>query len=94
MLDEQGKANVKGRLSRIEGQVRGVQKMVAEDRYCIDILTQTRSIAAAIRAVENQILTAHLRTCVADAIASEDRQQVQRKVEEVVQALGAARRSP
>ncbi|HHF42112.1 MAG TPA: metal-sensitive transcriptional regulator, partial [Candidatus Aminicenantes bacterium] len=52
------------RLKRIEGQIRGVQKMIEEERYCIDILIQLSSIMGAIKAVEENLLERHLRTCV------------------------------
>ena len=65
-------------LARIEGQVRGIQRMVVEGRYCMDILTQTRAIHAALRRVERHILQAHLQTCVRDSFhhgSEEDREQ-------------------
>lgn len=55
------------RLKRIEGQVRGIANMVAEDRYCIDILTQTASIQAALRQVELQVIERHVKMCMHDA---------------------------
>jgi len=65
-------------LARIEGQVRGIRRMVTEGRYCMDILTQTRAIHAALRRVERNILRAHLQTCVRDSFhhgSPEDREQ-------------------
>ena len=56
------------RLRRIEGQVRGVQRMVEEDRYCIDIVTQLQAITAAADKVAQQVLEEHIRGCVSDAI--------------------------
>lgn len=58
-----------GRLRRIEGQVRGLQRMVEEDRYCIDVLTQVSSATRALQGVATAMLDAHLRHCVRDAIA-------------------------
>ncbi|HEV2034524.1 MAG TPA: metal-sensitive transcriptional regulator [Candidatus Dormibacteraeota bacterium] len=58
------------RLRRIEGQVRGVQKMVEQDRYCIDVLTQVNAIRAALESVALQLLADHTEHCVADAIRS------------------------
>jgi len=59
------------RLKRIEGQVRGVQKMVEEGRYCLDILTQLQAITAASEKVGQQLLEGHMRGCIADAIKQE-----------------------
>jgi DNA-binding FrmR family transcriptional regulator len=75
------------RLRRIEGQVRGIEKMVDEDRYCIDILTQ---IGAAMSALENvglKVLDDHVKHCVAGAIASGDRDAAQEKTEELLAAV-------
>lgn len=64
------------RLNRISGQVEGVKRMILEGRYCPDILTQLRAIRSAVRAVESNILKAHLQHCVAESFASEaDRQK-------------------
>jgi CsoR family transcriptional regulator, copper-sensing transcriptional repressor len=60
--------NVQARLKRIEGQVRGVERMVAEDRYCIDVLTQVNSIKAALDKVALILLDGHVDHCVSDAI--------------------------
>ena len=60
------------RLRRIEGQVRGLQKMVSEDRYCADILTQVSSVHEALRAVGRELMRNHLRHCATRAIRSDD----------------------
>lgn len=60
------------RLKRIEGQVRGIQKMVESDRYCVDILTQTSAIQAALKQVEMQLLERHMRKCLVHASETED----------------------
>jgi CsoR family transcriptional regulator, copper-sensing transcriptional repressor len=60
------------RLRRIEGQVRGLQRMVDEDAYCIDILTQIAAVQTALEQVSVNVLDAHVRTCVADAVADGD----------------------
>ncbi|WP_024371808.1 metal-sensitive transcriptional regulator [Exiguobacterium sp. ZOR0005] len=60
------------RLRRIEGQVRGIQKMVESDRYCVDILTQTSAIQAALKQVELQLLERHMRKCLVHASETED----------------------
>ena len=67
---EQNKDEVQRRLRRIEGQIRGLQKMIDDDRYCIDVLTQISSASRALQAVALSLLDDHLRHCVADAIAS------------------------
>lgn len=81
------KSPLLNRLNRIEGQVRGVARMVAEDRYCIDILTQTRAIRAALARVESQILKDHLHHCIEGAIASGDPADQRRKAAELVELL-------
>jgi len=64
------KTSCQKRLSRIEGQVRGLSKMVDEDRYCIDIVTQISAVRAALRRVEEEVLRDHVSHCVEHAIAS------------------------
>ena len=76
---------VGARLARIEGQVRGVARMVAEDRYCIDVLTQIQAIKAALKRVETQILKEHAAHCVADAIRSGDEKEQTAKFGELVE---------
>jgi DNA-binding FrmR family transcriptional regulator len=75
------------RLHRIEGQVRGVEKMVAEDRYCIDILTQISAVNTALEALALKILDGHVRHCVAGALASGDEADAQTKAEELLEAV-------
>lgn len=76
------------RLSRIEGQVRGVARMIEEQRYCIDILTQMRAIKAALNKVETEILKDHADHCVADAIKSGDAREQTEKFNELVELIG------
>ena len=80
------------RLKRIEGQVRGLAKMVEDDRYCIDIITQISAVQAALRKVEEAVLHDHVAHCVEGAIASGDPDQQRRKVAELIQVLGRASR--
>ncbi len=75
------------RLKRIEGQVRGVAKMVEEDRYCMEILHQIAAIKSALAKVETQVLKDHAACCVAEAIASGDEGEQRRKFEELVELL-------
>ena len=75
------------RLRRIEGQIRGIQKMLEEDRYCVDILTQTSAVVAALHGVEDLVMENHLNTCVADAMKSNDADQKNEKVNEVMKVI-------
>jgi len=75
------------RLSRIEGQVRGISKMIDEDRYCIDVMTQIRAVRAALRGVEDAVLKDHVAHCVEGAIASGDGAEQRRKVQELLTVL-------
>lgn len=72
------------RLSRIEGQVRGIARMLDEDRYCIEILDQIRAVKAALRKVEDEVLKNHSAHCVAHAIDSGDSKDARKKFAELV----------
>lgn len=72
------------RLRRIEGQVRGVTQMVADDRYCMDILHQVQAVKAALAKVESQILKDHAACCVSEAIAAGDPAEQKEKFDELV----------
>jgi len=75
------------RLRRIEGQVRGIARMIEEDRYCIDILTQLGAVDTALEAVAIKVLEEHVRHCVAGALASGDRQAADEKSRELLEAV-------
>jgi DNA-binding FrmR family transcriptional regulator len=75
------------RLARIEGQVRGVERMVEDGRYCIDILNQVQAIKAALRRVEEELLKGHAAHCVAHAIKSGDAKDQTKKFAELVELL-------
>ena len=75
------------RLHRIEGQVRGIEKMVAEDRYCIDVLTQIAAVSTALEAVAKIILEDHVDHCVAGALASGDAEVAAAKSRELLDAV-------
>ena len=75
------------RLHRIEGQIRGIEKMVGEDRYCIDVLTQIGAVSTALDSLAFQILDDHVRHCVAGALASGDEIDAQAKAEELLAAV-------
>ncbi len=81
-------AAVAARLQRIEGQVGGLLRMVAEDRYCVDVLTQINAVRAALHKVEEQILRDHVSHCVADAFAAGDVIEQRTKVEELIETIG------
>ncbi|MBY0275825.1 metal-sensitive transcriptional regulator [Candidatus Binatia bacterium] len=76
------------RLGRIEGQVRGIARMLEDDRYCIDVITQIQAVKAALRRVEEEMLRDHVSHCVEEAIRSGDAKQQRRKVAELIQVLG------
>jgi DNA-binding FrmR family transcriptional regulator len=81
------KAGVRKKLNRIEGQVRGIAKMVDEDRYCIDVITQIDAVQAALNRVEHDILRDHVAHCVEHAIASGNKADQRRKVTELMDLL-------
>ncbi|UTD28487.1 metal-sensitive transcriptional regulator [Bradyrhizobium sp. WD16] len=86
------KASVTKRLSRIEGQVRGLARMVEDDRYCIDIITQIAAVRAALRRAEDEILKDHVAHCVEHAVASGDRADQRDKIAELVALIGRVER--
>jgi DNA-binding FrmR family transcriptional regulator len=86
-MDRQDKPQLLNRLSRIEGQVRGVSRMVEAGRYCIDILTQVRAARAALARVETELLKGHLGHCIEGAIVSGDRDEQRRKAAELIELL-------
>ena len=75
------------RLHRIEGQVRGIEKMVDEERYCIDILTQIGAVSTALESVSVKLLEDHVRHCVADALTAGDAQIAEQKSEDLLAAV-------
>ncbi|HEY2135010.1 MAG TPA: metal-sensitive transcriptional regulator [Xanthobacteraceae bacterium] len=91
-MQQEAKASCLKRLGRIEGQVRGLTRMVEEDRYCIDIVTQISAARAALRRLEEEILSDHVGHCVAHAIASGDKADQRRKVAELMEVIGRADR--
>jgi DNA-binding FrmR family transcriptional regulator len=90
-LIEENKPNLLKRLSRIEGQVRGVARMVEQDRYCIDVLTQIQAVRAALAKVESEMLKAHLGHCIESAIVSGDKDEQRRKASELIELMERAR---
>jgi DNA-binding FrmR family transcriptional regulator len=82
--DARDRERLQKRLRRIEGQVRGLQRMIDEDRYCVDVLTQLNSVGAALRAVGMELLDDHVRNCVTESIERGDGRE---KVEELMAAV-------
>ena len=80
------------RLSRIEGQVRGIGRMIEDERYCIDILQQIQAIKSAVARVEDAILKDHSATCVDTAIASGNESEQRKKFEELVDLIAKTKR--
>ena len=82
-----GKDGLVRRLHRIEGQVRGIERMVVEERYCIDVLTQIAAVSTALEAVALEILDDHVTHCVAGALASGDERDARAKTDELLAAV-------
>ena len=83
-VDPETKRSVLTRLRRIEGQVRGLQKMVEEERYCADVLTQVSSVQEALRGVSRAMLHNHLKHCASEAIRSDDGERAEAMYQEVL----------
>ena len=86
------KASVLKRLNRIESQVRGLARMVDDDRYCIDVVTQLTAVRAALRRAEEEILADHAAHCVENAIASGNKAEQRRKVSELIDVISRSDR--
>jgi DNA-binding FrmR family transcriptional regulator len=86
-LRQDNKPRLLNRLRRIEGQVRGVARMIEEDRYCIDVLTQLRAVRAALGRVESELLKGHLDHCIESAIVSGDQAEQRKKASELIELL-------
>jgi DNA-binding FrmR family transcriptional regulator len=91
-MREDIKEKCRKRLKRIEGQVRGLDRMVEEDRYCIDIVTQIAAARAALRRLEEEILRDHIGHCVEHAIRSGDQADQRRKIAELMAVVSRAER--
>lgn len=86
------KVSVAKRLARIEGQVRGLNQMIEQDRYCLDVVTQVRAARAALAKVEEIVLDDHLRHCVEEAFAGGDPDEQRRKVAELIDVFSRSDR--
>jgi CsoR family transcriptional regulator, copper-sensing transcriptional repressor len=91
-MRREAKAATLKRLGRIEGQVRGLARMVEDDRYCIDIVTQISAVRAALRRVEEEVLRDHVAHCVEHAIASGDKAEQRQKIAELMDVMARAER--
>jgi DNA-binding FrmR family transcriptional regulator len=86
-MDIQTKAKALGRLRRIEGQVQGIQRMVEEDKECVDILLQLTAVQGAVEQVQKLLLGQHLESCVAEAVRSGNARDRQRKMDELLEVF-------
>ena len=91
-MSKPSKASCLKRLSRIEGQVRGLARMVEEERYCIDVVTQISAVRAALRRVEEEVLRDHIGHCVEHAIVSGNAAEQRRKIAELMDVLSRTAR--
>ena len=92
MMDDSQTADALGRLSKIEGQIKGIRKMVESRRYCVDILNQTRAVSAAINKVEEMIMRQHLETCVTDSLSGNDDMDKREKITEIMDVFSRLRK--
>jgi DNA-binding FrmR family transcriptional regulator len=89
-MDHENKPRLLNRLNRVAGQIGGVTRMVEQDRYCIDVLTQLRAVRAALSRIETEMLRHHLGHCVESAIVSGDAQEQRKKAAELIALLERA----
>lgn len=87
MIDPETKVKALGRLRRIEGQVQGIQRMVEEEKDCVDILLQLTAVEGAVEQVQRLLLGRHIESCVADAIRSGSTRDRQKKVDELLEVF-------
>jgi CsoR family transcriptional regulator, copper-sensing transcriptional repressor len=86
-MDMQAKAKTLGRLRRIEGQVQGIQRMVEEEKSCVDILLQLTAVQGAVEQVQKLVLGQHLESCVVEAVRSGNTRDRQKKMDELLDVL-------
>jgi DNA-binding FrmR family transcriptional regulator len=86
------KQKILDRLNRVDGQVRGIVRMVEQDRYCIDVLTQLQAVRAALASIEKEMLKTHLNHCVEGAIVSGNAHEQRQKARELIELLARASR--
>ncbi len=80
------------RMNKVVGQLQGIQKMVEEDRYCVDILIQLSSAVGALSRIEDLVMRQHLEHCVAEAMASGKEKEKEKKIDEVMEVVSRFRR--
>lgn len=91
MINEDERVKLNIRLKKLEGQVRGISVMLDDRRYCMDILNQTRAIISGMKKIEDIILTSHLNTCVVDSFHSDNREDQNEKIDEVINLISKYR---
>ena len=91
-MQAETKPKILNRLSRIEGQVRGIGRMVEDERYCMDVLTQLQAVRAPLTRVESEVLKDHLSHCVMEAMTSENLLERKTRAGELIELLGRALR--
>jgi CsoR family transcriptional regulator, copper-sensing transcriptional repressor len=91
-MRKDSKSSCAKRLNRIEGQVRGIARMIENDRYCIDVVTQIAAVRAALRRLQEEVLRDHVAHCVEHAIVSGNKTDQRRKIEELMSVIGRAER--
>lgn len=91
-MQQETKRDCLKRLNRVEGQVRGLGRMVEDDRYCIDVVTQIAAVRAALRRIEELVLKDHVGHCVEHAIVSGDPKEQRAKIAELIEVLGRTER--
>lgn len=84
MINEETRTKTLGRLRRIEGQVQGLQRMINDDAYCVDILLQISAVQGALDQVQKLLLGRHIESCVTDALRSGTKSERQQKIEELL----------
>jgi CsoR family transcriptional regulator, copper-sensing transcriptional repressor len=87
VIDDETRGKALGRLRRIEGQVQGIQRMVEEDKYCVDILLQLTAVQGAVEQVQRLLLGRHIESCVADAVRSGSPRDRQKKMDELLEVF-------
>ena len=91
-MERASRPKILNRLSRVEGQIRGIARMVDEDRYCIDILGQLQAARAGLARVQSELLQDHLDHCVRGALTSDDAAEARRKADELIALLARSLR--
>ncbi len=86
-MKRENKSKLLNRLNRVEGQVRGISRMIEEDRYCIDVLTQLQAVRSALARVETEMLRDHLGHCIEAAIVGGNPEEQRQKAGELIQLL-------